>query len=446
MEYTGGDIKRLGSRLRECKGKHISDEDLDLLQAHRLSFTEPLFKIFKELTQYKSTIQRSAIIAFRLKRITTIINKVIRKPKMQLNRMWDIAGIRIIFDDEASARRMVSLMMEKYEVRGQVRNYFEKPKKIGYQAFHLYLTESESGKVVEVQIRTRNTHNWATLVEITDVLYNTRLKEEGYDSNIEWGKFHHLVSSNKELKEDEANFLYKQLDKHDFISRLADTFRKNTSIVKKQWQNVHHKDKYFLIELSSDSIPKLSGYSNYEKAEEDYFNAYKKDEGALIVLTSIDKPSFEQISIAYANYILSYHKFINDVQEILKELAVEKLENHNFKEFRKIFRLYEDIQANNIINILIERDDVIVNFEGESLRLESQSKISTKKRKEIRKQINIGIRSLINIHINFMNEINDVSKTLPLWALKTKSFLNKHEKRVDKRLKSLELKFDNKDL
>ncbi|CAM1361288.1 conserved protein of unknown function [Tenacibaculum soleae] len=442
MKYTGGDIKRLGLRLRECKGKHISDEDLDLLQAHRLSFTEPLFKVFKELTQYKTRIERSAIIAFRLKRISTIINKTIRKPKMQLNRMWDVAGIRLIFSTEVGVRKMLELIKDNYEIRGEIRDRFITPKKIGYRAIHIYITEPISGKVIEVQLRTKETHNWATLVEITDVLYETRLKEEGFDSNKEWGRFHQLVSSNKDLEEDDANFLYKTLDKHDFISRLADTFRNNSSIVKKQWQNVHHRDKYFLIELSSDSVPKLSGYNDYEKAEADYFKTYKEDEGALIVLTSIDKPTFEQISIAYANYILSYHKFIKDVQEILKILAIEKLEDKKFSEFRKIFKLYENIQVNNIINILIERDDIIVNIEGKSLLLESKSKISTKKRKEIKKQINTGIRALVKSHTSFMIEIYEVTKTLPFWTWSTKSFLNKHEKRVSRKLKSIDLQFN----
>lgn len=442
MNYTGGDIKRLGKRLREKKGKHISDDDLDLLQAHRLSFTEPLFRTFKELTQYKSTVERSAIIAFRLKRISTIINKVIRKPEMQLNRMWDIAGIRIIFGDEGSARRMVNLIVQKYEVRGQIRNYFEDPKKIGYQAFHIYITEPNSGKVIEVQIRTRDTHNWATLVEITDVLYNTRLKEEGFENNKTLGRFHHLVSSEKELEPEEANFLYKTLDKYDFITKLAETFRKNSSIVKKQWQQVNSKDRYFLIELSSDSIPKLSGYKNYEKAELDYFNAYKKDEGALIVLTSIHKPSFEQISIAYANYILSYHRFMKDVQDIIKVLAVEKLEDRKFKEFRKIFRLYENIQANNIINILIERDDIIIRFEGKSLFLESNSKISSKKKKEIRKTINARVSELVREHRLFIDDVNKTMHKSPQWTWRTKAFLKKHEDRVNKKLKSIDLKFE----
>src|SRR5690606_34898643 len=152
--------------------------------------------------------------------------------------------------------------------------------------------------------------------------------------------------------------------------------------------------------------------------------------------------SFEQISVAYANYILSYHKFINEVQEILKTLAIEKLEDEKFNEFRKIFRLYENIQANNLINIVIERDDVIVRIEGKSLYLNSNSKISTKKRKEIRKQINAGILDLKKRHVLFMKEVNDVMNDGPSWAWRTKSFLKKHEKRVSKRLKSIDLKFE----
>ena len=379
---------------------------------------------------------------FPTKENTTIIDKVIRKPEMQLSRMWDIAGIRIIFGDEASASKMVKLILENYDVRGKVRDYFENPKKIGYRAYHIYITEPTSGKVIEVQIRTRDSHNWATLVEITDVLYNTRLKEEGYENDVRLGRFHQLVSSKKELAPEEANFLYKTLDKYDFISKLAETFRNNSSVVKKQWQETEARDKYFLIELSSDSIPKLTGYKDYAKAELDYFETYKRDEGALIVLTSIHKPSFEQISIAYANYILSYHEFIKDVQEIIKPLALEKLEQRKFKEFRKIFRLYENIQANNFVNILMERDDLFIRFEGKSLFLGSNSKISTKKKKEIRKTVEAGVVKLGIKHRRFMSQINETMQSSPFWTWRTNYFLNKHEKRVNKRLKSIDLKFE----
>lgn len=442
IKYSGGDINRLGDRLRKCKGKHIPDEDLDILQSHRLSFTEPLFRVFKELNQYKTKVEVSAIMAFRLKRISTIINKTIRKPGMQLNRMWDIAGVRLIFRDEVAVRKMLQLIENNYEVRGRIRDRFEKPKEIGYRAIHIYVTDSISQKVIEIQLRTLETHNWATLVEITDVLYGTKLKEEGYNNNVEWGRFHQLVSSNKNLNQEEANFLYKTIDKHDFISKLAETFRKNSNVVKDQWQKVSHNDKYFLIELSSDSVPKLSSYNDYRKAESDYFETYKKDEGALIVLTSLHKPTLEQISIAYANYILSYHTFIQDVQLILEELAVEKLIDRSFRDFRRTFRLYENIQANNLINILINRDDVLVRIEDKTIYLSSNEKISQRERKEIREKIKSQTQDFARNHDLFIKEIDNVMKSIPLWAWTTKSFLNKHGKRIRKRLLSFDIIFD----
>lgn len=442
MKYTGGDINRLGEKLRKGPETKITDDDLNLLQAHRLSFTTPLFKTFKELTAIKSKVQRTAIIAFRLKRISTIMDKVIRKPKMELNRMWDIAGIRIIFDDERQLRRVLNEIQNLYKVRGKIRDYFDDPKKIGYRAVHIYITEPDSKKVIEVQLRTRESHNWATLVEITDVLFKTRLKEKGYDSHPDWGRFHHLVSSEKELNNEEANFLYRILDEYDFISKLADTFRKNSHTVKRQWQEVGHKDKFFLIESSATSSPILKGYRIYEEAERDYFQKYKEDENTLIVLTSIHKPSFDQISIAYANYILSYHKFISDVQNIIEELAIENLENNNFKAFRKIFRTYEVLQANNVINIIIERDDVAFERVGDQINLISKSKISSKKRKEIEKNINSQVGKLASKHKKFIDQIGNILSDKRLNKWRTRKFMQKHENRVDKTLKTINLQFE----
>ena len=441
MNYTGGDINRLGDRIRNNPGHTIEDEDLDLLQAHRLSFTNPLFKIFQELTETKSKVQRTAIIAFRLKRISTIINKVIRKPEMQLNRMWDIAGIRIIFDNEQQVRRVLNIIIENYEIRGVVRDYFENPKDIGYKAIHIYITDPKSKKVIEVQLRTNDSHNWATLVEITDVLYHTRLKENGYDSNPEWGKFHSLVSSEKELSREEANFLYKVLNRKDFISKLAHIFRENSHVVKKQWQNVMHKDKFFLLELSNDSSPILTSYKEYNKAEKDYFQKYKNDESALIVLTSINKPTFELISMAYANYLLTYHKFIEDVQEIIKTLALDKLESNEYKSFRKIFRLYENIQANHIINLLVERDDLTIRIQGNKLFLKSANHLSSKKRKEIINQFKVGLKKLGVKHKKFILEIEKEIHDKPSYFWMTRIFLKKHSKRINKKLKSMNITF-----
>ncbi|MGO3812662.1 hypothetical protein [Mesonia sp.] len=441
MNYTGGDIRRLGEKIVINKGS-INNEDLELLQEYRKSFTEPLSETFNELTQIKNRIDRQGIIAFRLKRIKTIINKVLRKPDMHLNRMGDIAGIRIIVGNEIQLYKLLDAITTNFEVSGKIRDYQKKSKPIGYKGIHIYVKDTRCNKRIEIQLRTIESHNWATLVEITDLLYNTRLKELGYENNIELGKFHALISRNINLTREQAEHIYEVLAKYNYITKLSKVFRNNNNEVKKQWIKVKPRSRYYLIESSSDSVPKLEGFSDYAKAEEEYFNRYKKDQEALIVLTAIHKPSFDQISIAYANYILSYHKFMDDIEAILKELALEALENKNRSRFRKIFKTYEELQANAIFQIFTSAEEIFVNKSNEGkLVLSSNKRISTRKQKELRKQIENKIDQKSSSHMIFMKEIHNLEIKKSIWNLVNRKFLKKHSKRVKKRLEALSVEF-----
>jgi ppGpp synthetase/RelA/SpoT-type nucleotidyltranferase len=441
MSYTGGDIIRLGEKIVQNNG-NINEDDLELLQEYRKSFTEPLTSTFNDLTKLKNTVDRQAIIAFRLKRIKTVVNKVIREPKMKLNRMGDIAGIRIILKSEQQVYKLLDLIKSNFEVSGNVRNYIENPKKIGYKGVHIYIKDSLHKKRIEIQIRTIEAHNWATLVEITDLLYKTRLKELGFYNNKELGRLHSLISRDIELSTEEAEYIYKILDKFNFISKLSQLFRKNHNEVKKQWLEVQPRSKYFLIESSSDSIPKLEGFTNYNHAEEEYFKRYKVNQEALIVLTAIHKPTFDQISIAYANYILSYHKFMEDVESILKELALESIEMNNERRFRKIFRIYEELQANTILQIFMEVEGILVDTpENKKIVLSTQKRISTKKKKDLKDKVNAELKRKGRAHRGFMDKIIQIQGKKSIWNLRNRKFLKKHSKRVKKRLKDLTIRF-----
>lgn len=443
MQYTGGDIRRLGKRIVTNNGA-INDEDLELLQEYRKSFTEPLTETFNELTQIKNRVDRQAIIAFRLKRIKTIINKVLRKPDMHLNRMGDIAGIRIILNSESQLYRLLNAITEHFEISGKIRDYCKEPKPIGYKGVHIYVKDVRLGKRIEVQLRTIENHNWATLVEITDLLYDTRLKELGYKNNMELGKFHALISRDIDLTTNQAEHIYSVLDKYNYITKLSRVFRNNNNQVKKQWIQVKPRSRYFLIESSSDSIPKLEGYTDYFKAEEEYFKRYKENQEALIVLTAIHKPSFEQISIAYANYILSYHKFMEDIEAILKELALEALEKGRKSKFRRIFRTYEELEANSIFQIFTGAEEIFVNqSENDKLILSSSKRISTKKQKELRKRVENELKRKTISHRKFMREIKEIQGDKSIWNFINRKFLRKHSNRLKKRLQLLTVEFSN---
>jgi DNA-binding transcriptional regulator YhcF (GntR family) len=440
MIYTKGDIKRLGEAIVN-NGGIIDDDQLDLLQDYRKSFTEPLGLTFNKLVAIKNNVGRDGIIAFRLKRIRTIINKVLRNPSMQLDRMGDIAGIRLIFENQSQVYKALKLIQSEFEISGKIRDYIDSPKKIGYKGIHVYIKDGNFNKRIEVQIRTREYHNWSTLVEITDLLYSTRLKELGYDSDPQFGEFHRLMSGNIELSRDEANKVYDLLYSKNFISKLSKTFRRNNEKVKKQWHAVLPRSKYFLIESSTFEIPTLTGFVDYDKAEEAYFETYKNDPEALIVLTAIQKPTFDQISIAYANYILSYHTFIRDIEPIIKTLAIEALEQNQVRKFKRIFETYEELEANGMIHILTGKADLYVTRQKNRLLLSSSEKISTRKQKLIRREINKEMNKRLRAHREFMLEIKPLTEGNQLKNMLCRSFLKRNNKRVKKKFKKLEIEF-----
>lgn len=413
----------------------MSPDELQLLQEFRTSFQLPLTTTFNKVRVIADQVYRANIIAFRLKRIGTIVNKIERESEMLLSRMGDIAGIRCIFSNEKEVYKALALIKEEFEISGRVRDYIETPQEIGYRAIHIYVKDAKSGKRIEIQLRTFDHHNWATLVEITDLLFSLRLKELGEISNFKFAKFHSLMSSEKELTRDEADLIFEVLEEFDFISVLSKTFRKNNNEVKNSWFSEKRNNSFFLIEASKDKIPTLESFATFEEAENAYFRKYKDNHQAEIVLTSIRKPNFRQISIAYANYILSYHTFIDDIKPIIQELAKEAIEDNEYWKFRKIFKTYEELQAGLILNFLAESTDLFYNKVPRAKNiLRRGRKMSKLQEKKIRKEVLTQLGKDGKAHKEFMEELELYLPKNLLNRFLFKIFLKKHNNRLKKLL------------
>jgi hypothetical protein len=357
--------------------------------------------------------------------------------------MGDIAGIRLILENDKEVYKALELIQEQFEQSGKIRDYIESPKKIGYRGIHIYIKDKDSGKRIEIQIRTSSHHNWSTLVEITDLLYETRLKELGYDSNPKFSEFHALMSSDKELTNDEADLVYEILEKYNFITDLSKLFRKNNKAVRNQWEQLRKKSKYFLIEASRTEVPNLKAYQNYEDAEKEYFKAYKENENTEIVLTAISNPSFKQICIAYANYILSYHTFIKDVEPIIKTLAIRALEEKKISVFKKIFKTYEKLQANLILDIMFDSMEL---FTGEIrngiLVIKSMKSITKTKEKLLRKRFNESVDKRAKNHKEFMESVSEYAPKGFVSKMNFKLFFKKQNNRMDELIKKQNIVFE----
>ncbi|MDJ0645631.1 MAG: RelA/SpoT domain-containing protein [Flavobacteriaceae bacterium] len=427
---TNGEINRLGEKICKSEGP-LEANVLDNLQYFRLSFTSPLTEIFREVTSLSTKVHRASIVAFRLKRIGTIVNKIHRNPRMKLSRMGDIAGIRCIFYNEREVYKFIDLIRQNFNTKGRIRDYIKEPKEIGYKAVHIHVVHEASGKQVEVQVRTINHHNWATLVEITDLLYDLRLKEIGPSSHPDFAKFHSLLSSDKELTKDEANLIYDVLNEFDFITKLYNTFIRNISEVKKQWLGKKTSDSFHLISVKKGEIPVLESFSSFESAEQAYYEKYKKDSEAEIVLTHIRKPNFQQISIAYSNYILSYHTFMKDIEPIIEQLALEALENENLKKFKKIFITYEEILVSHFLEIISEVQELFLSrLEKGKLILSNDKTLTRRQEKDIRNKLEKTYKDRREQYSKFIDEVSEKAPSNYFKKYLFQKFLKKHTKRV----------------
>jgi hypothetical protein len=437
-------INKIGEDIAK-RGGEITSDELELLQEFRTSFSKPLVNVFNLMRELADTLHPSSIIAFRLKRIDTIINKLSREEGMDLSRMGDIGGIRCIFYNEAEVYKAKELIEKKFESGGKTRDYINEIKRdIGYKSVHLYVKDPISQKRIEIQLRTVDHHNWATLIEITDLLYDLRLKELGFDSNEKFGRFHALMSSDKELSKKEADLIYDVLEEHNFISVLSETFRKNNAEVKKRWSGEDKKNSFFLIEASKTQIPSLKSFMTFEEAENAYFERYKENQSAEIVLTSIKKPNFKQISVAYANYILSYHTFTSDIRPIIQELAREALEDKKIFKFKKIFKTYEDLLANLILDVIAESADLFLNrLEKNKVIIGRTNKMNKLQEKEIIKKINLKVMEHQKSHKNFIEELELYIPSDFFRKRIIENFLKRHNERIGKIMLSKQVEFEN---
>ena len=356
------DVDRLGDKIRSSI-KNIDDDTIITLQEYRKGFQAPLATVFPLLCKIAKKIHYSSIATYRLKRFESIINKLERYPKMRFNRMWDIGGCRIILNSEKAIYETVEEIDKnpEFEILKKT-DYIITPQEDGYKSVHLYIKHKSSDLPIEIQIRTDKQHNWATLVEITDLVYGTRLKEIGNNAKLK--EFHRLLSDVESLTTREKHYVFNVLNDYKYFKKLNEVFIGNFLEVRKQWVLLESKGnhKYFLIEVSKDNKPKLTSYPTFEKAEDAYFNLYKTNNSSNIVLTYIQNHSFELLAKAYANYVLTSHTFMYDCLAILESLILDYLKNRNFVYLYQTYHFYNEVIFNfhkKIIKDIEESIDLV---------------------------------------------------------------------------------------
>jgi ppGpp synthetase/RelA/SpoT-type nucleotidyltranferase len=194
--FPGGSksrVNRAGTRIRNGEA---SDSDLEVLAEWRAGHRAVL-NTFQAILRNR-TRGTDIVVAQRHKRRSTIVGKLRRYPGMQLSRMDDVAGCRLIFSKVAdlhSFRKEFLNAHFRHERRNEVDkyDYIEHPKSTGYRGIHdVYSYDVNSvvgrpfkGLLVELQYRTLIQHAWATTVEVIGFITESQPKFQEGDKRYE---------------------------------------------------------------------------------------------------------------------------------------------------------------------------------------------------------------------------------------------------------------------
>ena len=393
-ELSKNQIRKLGNRLRESCGDGIGEvpkEDLNLLQEYRLTFRDTIASVFDIVYKECQSVNKKSIVTFCIKCIASIIGKLKRMPNTKLDRLIDIAGCRCILSNNDQVYRLLNKLRDNPHIyiKKEI-DYIETPQKEGYRSIHLYVGLSDSNdKLVEIQLRNQEQHNWATLVEISDFVFETKLKE--YKEPADLLDFHRLLSvPEQDLTQKEQCKLFKTIKHRNYINRINEVFVRNYIEVRKQWMRLQNnpKNSFYLIEAKRDNCPQINSYNSFSEAEKAYFERFQQNSNSNIVLTNIPHATYEQISIAYSNYMLSTHSFSDDCLNRYQRQIKETLEH---KEYINYARYYFQYCKTLVCSLNLLQSEI--QSLTEYLTKENRHKIKVK---EWKKDIENKIKKLIN--------------------------------------------------
>jgi ppGpp synthetase/RelA/SpoT-type nucleotidyltranferase len=323
------------------------DNATEVVNNWRAIHSYPLQAMKMTLKRRAKRICPTAIVAQRLKRLASIRFKLqfskLAGHHPNLSQMQDIGGCRAVVDTVSQVRRLERTFEEacrKNPHRGpqyfRTSDYIANPKENGYRGVHLvykFRSDSEehscyNGQRIEIQLRSRSQHYWATAVETYSTFSGEALK-----SNIgteAWIRFFALVSSGIAISEKSPTVpgtpsvmnelvpqirkLWGDLNVHNVLTGWSAA----TKYTKEERDQAIQQAAMYMLVLEPEKFSvTVYPFSNDQiaKANAQYAEFEKNHPELQAVLVSVD--SIAALRTAYPNYFLDTNSFIALVEKII---------------------------------------------------------------------------------------------------------------------------------
>jgi len=340
-QFSKNQINRAGEIITSPEDFTAAEHEwaAEVLANHRACHGYPINTFQATLRSKLSSIDPKAIVAQRLKRTPSIVLKLQRYRGMQLARMQDIGGLRAVVRSVKRVRQLErSYRASRFKhTLTSSKDYISEPKPDGYRSVHLiyrYHNDAKpdyNGLALELQIRTRLQHSWATAVETMGTFLGQALKSG--QGETPWREFFVKASAALACTEETAQVPgYERKASDEIFCEVAEaesTLRvleklQGFAIAADKITTMHGQGAYHLIVL--DSANRSVSITPYPTARlEAAAAAYAKVEsrtsnGESIEAVLVSAGPIESLRRAYPNYFLDTQDFIREIQGVIAKV------------------------------------------------------------------------------------------------------------------------------
>lgn len=324
--FPGGSKSRVNLAGDNIRSGKVTLDDFIVIDEWRAAHRAVL-NTFQAILRTR-TRKKGVVVAQRHKRKSTIFGKLDRFPEMQLARMDDVAGCRMIFSDIKDLYAFRGIF-HKARFNHKRRNdidkydYIKKPKKTGYRGIHdvyVYDVNSVTGRhlkglMVEIQYRTKIQHAWATAVEVIGFITESQPKFQEGDTRYQQAMA--LASEILARAFESSHGPYPYLDKielvRDFLKldkelKLLKTLRGLNSV-----DTIVSTNRNSILIFSPVGDLEIKTYRDAPEALRALFQLEKEHPGKDIVLVRAD--SSEEVRFAFKNYFSDARDFVRLIEE-----------------------------------------------------------------------------------------------------------------------------------
>jgi Region found in RelA / SpoT proteins len=347
-EHGKGEIDRAGKTLIPWwKNPRMRDETQEESRARNIAFGIvenwrtchglPLNAFQAALRGRAKRVEADVIVAQRLKRFGSVMNKLVREPTMKLSQMQDLGGCRAILSSVKSVNDLFHMYrgdepLLPTEDSLKCYDYIKEPKEDGYRGIHIAARyhprvrdrEPWRDQRIEIQLRTQLQHAFATAVETVTTFTRQPLKFG--TGPEEWRKFFSLMGSaladlegTPYVKNTPTNHNSLILELQDITEELKVRQRLHgwADAVKVLPRRNMKGFKWLLLVLNTaDNTVKVTGYADRTEASRVIASLEKSKRDDLdAVLVWVN--SVRNLRSAYPNYYADTHGFLNALDTVL---------------------------------------------------------------------------------------------------------------------------------